>query len=99
MSNVEIAVRLARELIYQGPATLSCAQRAGAHHWELKILTDLERAVALGQARAAQAEGTWPVVAVGGAGTGRVSIAEGPIGSALAIRLVGQSGCPLPAHR
>ena len=79
--NVEIAVRVAREVIYEGPATLSCAQRAAAHRWELRILTDLERAVALGQARAAQADGTWPVVAVEGAGTGRVSIAEGPIGS------------------
>ena len=55
-----------------------------------------ERRACLGQARAEQTDSKWPVE---GAGTGRVSIAEGPIGSRLTIRLVGRSGCPLPEHR
>ena len=58
-----------------------------------------ERRACLGQARAEQTDSKRPVVAVESVGTGRVSIAEGPIGSRLTIRLVGRSGCPLPEHR
>ena len=54
---------------------------------------------AWGAWRAEQTDSTGPVVAVEGAGTGQVAIAAGPNGSALAIRLVGRSGCPLPEHR
>lgn len=56
-----------------------------------------ERRACLGQARAEKTDSKQPVVAV--EGTGRVSIAEGPIGSRLTIRPVGRSGCPLPEHR
>ena len=85
--------------IYQGPATLQCSDQAGAHRWGLRISTDLEQARALGRARTEQDDGLRPLVAVEGAGEGRVEIAAGPIGGYLAIRLLGQAACPLLEHR